>query len=207
MRPKQLFAMAVVICALAGACTNARKETPAATDLDKIKLIVEEIQIHPDRWTTYRDGLIRQYKQLGHDVAIDSSREFLTLLAGFAMFTVPMPEKAPFKPEERMRAFADFVRLNNNLPLPFSSEAWKAAEGDYKDSLRYRLFKGFQRENKIIGMQADELIGKLGPPLWSTPAEVVYEMGPGTGVISIDDMSLYFAISSGTVTGYRYHQN
>lgn len=209
MRPKQLFTVAVVIFALAGACTNTRKEAPTAMPPEAVKRIVEEMQTHPDRWTKYRDDLIRQYKRLGYDVAIDSTDEFQTLFIGFYMFTVPVPDdmKIPFTPDQQKEAFADFMRLNNNLPLPFSPEAWKAAEGDYRDSLRYRMFKGFQRKYKVIGMPAAELVKKLGPPLWESPDEIAFEMDLGPGLSSMDNMSLHFNISSGTVTGFRFGQN
>lgn len=206
MRTNQFLVLILVACATMGAAPQGT-DNGVAQDL---KAVIADVKAHPEHWTKHRVGLIERYKKIGHDVSIDTAGEFQTLLAGYSIFTAKIPANSKRKtitPEQQAKGFADFIKRNNYAEIPFTEEGWKAAQGDQTDNLRYRLFKGFQRKHKVIGMQADELMTKLAAPAWSNEFEISYPMGPETGLFSIDTMSLHFKVSSSTVVSFKYVQN
>jgi hypothetical protein len=150
------------------------------------------------------EWLEARYARAGVPVRIDGKAEFDAYYMSMMFATVPdsqfvrMPENAGRGRTAFLAAW--LAKMYPLSPLPFSPEAWRAV-GSGGGRERYRMFKDLRERVTFEGMPVAELEALLGPPDRTGGGELVYGLGPGLGIMDVNE--LRFGVAGGRVTGHR----
>jgi hypothetical protein len=150
------------------------------------------------------EWLEAQYARAGVPVRIDGKAEFDAYYMSMMFATVPDSQfvRMPENDGRGRTAFlaAWLAKMYPLSPLPFSREAWRAA-GSGAGRERYRMFKDLRERVTLEGMTVADLEALLGPPDRTVGGELAYRLGPGLGIMDLDE--LRFGVAGGKVTGHR----